>query len=128
MTSGSGSACRWPPVATGRRWNGPYGAWGFGGAAALEALEEHWTPDRAALARARSALAAAWPDEAAPELRRVRARWTTPDGNGRLRLDRHGRWWPLRREPGRRHLAGPSAPDPASAPASLDPPAGTRRP
>ncbi|MFG2620663.1 SWF or SNF family helicase [Streptomyces sp. NPDC048507] len=100
-------------------------AWGFGGATALEALEEDWSPDRAALARARSALAAAWPDEAAPVLRRVRARWTTPDGNRRLRLDRHGRWWPLRREAGRWHLAGPSAPDPASALASLDPPAGT---
>ncbi|MFE2851897.1 SWF or SNF family helicase [Streptomyces lavendulae] len=97
-------------------------AWGFGGAPALAALEDDWTPDRATLTRAGSALAAAWPDEEAPVLRRVRARWTAPDGVRQLRLDRDGRWWPLRREAGRWHLAGPSAPDPASALTSLDPP------
>lgn len=97
-------------------------AWGFGGAPALAALEDDWTPDRATLARAGSALAAAWPDEEAPVLRRVRARWTASDGERQLRLDRDGRWWPLRREAARWHLAGPSAPDPASALTSLDPP------
>ncbi|ATZ28162.1 hypothetical protein SLAV_31950 [Streptomyces lavendulae subsp. lavendulae] len=97
-------------------------AWGFGGAPALAALEDDWTPDRATLTRAGSALAAAWPDEEAPVLRRVRARWTAPDGERQLRLDRDGRWWPLRRESGRWHLAGPSAPDPASALTSLAPP------
>ncbi|MFD8144831.1 SWF or SNF family helicase [Streptomyces sp. NPDC059708] len=90
-------------------------AWGFGGAPALAALEDDWSPDRAALARARSALAAAWPDEEAPALRRVRARWTAPGARGQLRLGRDGRWWPLRREAGRWVLAGPSSPDPASA-------------
>ncbi|GAA0266947.1 hypothetical protein GCM10010302_00910 [Streptomyces polychromogenes] len=94
-------------------------AWGFGGAPALAALEDDWTPDRAALARARSALAAAWPDEEAPELRRVRARWTAPGARRQLRLGRDGRWWPLRREAGRWVLAGPSSPDPASALAAL---------
>lgn len=97
-------------------------AWGFGGAPAVAALEEDWTPDRAALARARSALAAAWPDEDAPQLRRVRARWTTPDATRQLRLGRDGRWWPLRRDSGRWSLAGPSSPDPASALTALDPP------
>ncbi|MFJ1865635.1 SWF or SNF family helicase [Streptomyces sp. NPDC088097] len=95
-------------------------AWGFGGAPALAALEDDWTPDRATLARARSALAAARPDERAPEPHRVRARWTVPDTDHGLRLDREGRWWPLRRTAGRWHLAGPAAPDPASALAVLD--------
>ncbi|MFF4318729.1 SWF or SNF family helicase [Streptomyces sp. NPDC001568] len=95
-------------------------AWGFGGAPALAALEDDWSPDRAALARARSALAAAWPDEDAPELRRVRARWTAPGARHQLRLGRDGRWWPLRREGSRWSLAGPSAPDPASALACLE--------
>lgn len=39
-------------------------AWGFGGARALAVLEQDWTPDRASLARARAALASAWPDGA----------------------------------------------------------------
>ncbi|MET9603444.1 SWF or SNF family helicase [Streptomyces sp. NPDC006512] len=95
-------------------------AWGFGGAPALAVLEDDWSPDREALARARSALAAAWPDEDAPELRRVRARWTAPGARQQLRLGRDGRWWPLRREAGRWTLAGPGAPDPASALASLE--------
>ncbi|MCX5197339.1 SWF or SNF family helicase [Streptomyces sp. NBC_00249] len=96
-------------------------AWGFGGAPALAVLDEDWTPDPAALARARSALAAAWPDEEAPALRRTRARWTAPDGERQLRLARDGRWWPLRREAGRWTLAGPPSPDPASALAALTP-------
>ncbi|MEU9027540.1 SWF or SNF family helicase [Streptomyces sp. NPDC048383] len=95
-------------------------AWGFGGAPGLAALEDDWSPDRAALARARSALAAAWPDEDAPELRRVRARWTAPGARHQLRLGRDGRWWPLRREGVRWSLAGPAAPDPASALARLE--------
>ncbi|MFJ3835898.1 SWF or SNF family helicase [Streptomyces sp. NPDC090054] len=95
-------------------------AWGFGGAPGLAALEDDWSPDRAALARARSALAATWPDEDAPELRRVRARWTAPGARHQLRLGRDGRWWPLRREGTRWSLAGPGAPDPASALACLE--------
>ncbi|MEU9254896.1 SWF or SNF family helicase [Streptomyces sp. NPDC048270] len=90
-------------------------AWGFGGAPALAALEDDWTPDRSALARARAALAAAWADEEAPVLRRVRARWTEADTGRQLRLGREGRWWPYRREAGSWIPAGPSAPDPASA-------------
>ncbi|MGW9368446.1 SWIM zinc finger family protein [Streptomyces xanthophaeus] len=91
-------------------------AWGFGGAPALAALEDDWTPDRATLARARAALAAAWADGQAPELRRIRARWTETGGGGRqLRLGREGRWWPYRAEADGWTPAGPSAPDPASA-------------
>ncbi|MFD3695386.1 SWF or SNF family helicase [Streptomyces sp. NPDC058646] len=96
-------------------------AWGFGGSGALAALEDDWTPDRAALALARAALAGAWADGAAPELRRVRARWTEADAGRQLRLGREGRWWPYRREAGRWVPAGPSAPDPASALTALDP-------
>ncbi|MFD4241370.1 SWF or SNF family helicase [Streptomyces sp. NPDC058525] len=90
-------------------------AWGFGGAPALAALEDDWTPDRTTLARARAELAAAWADEEAPVLRRVRARWTEADTGRQLRLGREGRWWPYRREADRWVPAGPSAPDPASA-------------
>ncbi|MFF9055429.1 SWF or SNF family helicase [Streptomyces erythrochromogenes] len=102
-------------------------AWGFGGAPGLAALEDDWTPDRAALARARAALAAAWTDaetgdragdgagEDAPVLRRVRARWTRAGAGRQIRLGREGRWWPYRREEGRWIPSGPSAPDPASA-------------
>ncbi|THA82623.1 SWF or SNF family helicase [Streptomyces sp. A0592] len=110
-------------------------AWGFGGAPGLAALEDDWTPDRAALARARAALAAAWSDAetgggagdaigevggggtggGAPVLRRVRARWTQAGAGRQIRLGREGRWWPYRREEGRWIPSGPSAPDPASA-------------
>nr|WP_037805598.1 SWF or SNF family helicase [Streptomyces sp. NRRL F-2580] len=90
-------------------------AWGFGAAPGLAALEEDWTPDRTTLARARAALAAAWADEEAPVLRRVRARWTEAGTGRQLRLGREGRWWPYRREADRWVPAGPSAPDPASA-------------
>ncbi|WP_405828687.1 MULTISPECIES: SWF or SNF family helicase [unclassified Streptomyces] len=90
-------------------------AWGFGAAPGLAALEGDWTPDRTTLARARAALAAAWADEEAPVLRRVRARWTEAGTGRQLRLGREGRWWPYRREGDRWIPAGPSAPDPASA-------------
>lgn len=90
-------------------------AWGFGAAPGLASLEDDWTPDRTTLARARAALAAAWADEEAPVLLRVRARWTEAGGDRQLRLGREGRWWPYRLEAGRWIPAGPSAPDPASA-------------
>ncbi|WP_328964469.1 SWF or SNF family helicase [Streptomyces virginiae] len=90
-------------------------AWGFGAAPGLAALEDDWTPDRSTLARARAALAAAWADEEAPALRRVRARWTEAGTDRQLRLGREGRWWPYRREAGRWIPSGPSAPEPGSA-------------
>ncbi|WP_405786409.1 SWF or SNF family helicase [Streptomyces sp. NBC_01367] len=90
-------------------------AWGFGAAPGLAALEDDWPPGRSELARAGSALAAAWADEEAPVLRRVRARWTEAGTDRQLRLGREGRWWPYRRAAGRWIPSGPSAPDPASA-------------
>ncbi|MEV7617305.1 SWF or SNF family helicase [Streptomyces sp. NPDC089799] len=87
-------------------------AWSLGGAPALAALEEDWTPDRRTLARAAASLAAA---EAPAGLHRVRARWTLPGGEEQLRLGREGRWWPYRREDGRWVPAGPAGPDPSSA-------------
>ncbi|MFB6516508.1 SWF or SNF family helicase [Streptomyces sp. NPDC056401] len=108
-------------------------AWGFGGARAVEVLEEDWTPDRASLARARAALASAWPDGAdgadagagagapAPVLRRIRSRWTEPGGDRQLRLGREGRWWPYRRAADHWLPAGPPSTDPAAALAALDP-------
>lgn len=105
-------------------------AWGFGGAQAVAVLEEDWVPDRASLARARAALASAWPDGAdadaeadapAPVLRRIRARWTEPGGDRQLRLGREGRWWPYRRAADHWLPAGPSSTDPAVALAALDP-------
>ncbi|MEV6678886.1 SWF or SNF family helicase [Streptomyces erythrochromogenes] len=98
-------------------------AWDFGASPGLAALEDDWTPDRTALARARAAVAAAWADaetgegagEGAPVLRRVRARWTQAGAGRQIRLGREGRWWPYRREEGRWIPSGPSAPDPASA-------------
>ncbi|WP_327386905.1 MULTISPECIES: SWIM zinc finger family protein [unclassified Streptomyces] len=90
-------------------------AWGFGAAPGLAALEDDWTPGRSELARAGSDLAAAWADEEAPVLRRVRARWTEAGTDRQLRLGREGRWWPYRRSAGRWIPSGPSAPDPASA-------------
>ncbi|QNE28650.1 MULTISPECIES: SWF or SNF family helicase [unclassified Streptomyces] len=96
-------------------------AWGFGAAPGLAALEDDWTPDRTTLARARTAWAAAWAEEEAPVLRRVRARWTSPATGRQIRLGREGRWWPYRREAGRWIPSGPPAPDPASALAAADP-------
>lgn len=115
-------------------------AWGFGGAPAVAVLEEDWTPDRASLARARAALASAWPDgtdtgagtaagseagtdagTCAPVLRRIRARWTERGGDRQLRLGRDGRWWPYHRAADHWLPAGPPATDPAAALAALDP-------
>lgn len=58
---------------------------------------------------------------AAPVLRRIRARWTETGGDRQLRLGREGRWWPYRRTAGQWLPAGPSSADPASALAALDP-------
>ncbi|WP_419993332.1 SWF or SNF family helicase [Streptomyces boninensis] len=90
-------------------------AWGYGGAAALEALESDWTPDRAALARARDQLAAAWSDESAPALRATGNRWTLTGTDTQLRYGRDGRWWPYRKERGTWWPAGPAELDPAGA-------------
>ncbi|MEV5596436.1 SWF or SNF family helicase [Streptomyces sp. NPDC052496] len=95
-------------------------AWEYGGAPALAALEEEWTPEPAALARATAQLAAAWEDdEPRPRLRHDRNRWTVVGGGVQLRYGRDGRWWPYVKERGQWAPAGPAAEDPASALAAV---------
>ncbi|MFF7701850.1 SWF or SNF family helicase [Streptomyces lydicus] len=97
-------------------------AWELGGAAGLAVLEEEWTPDPAALARAAGRLAAAREDgEARPRLRVSANRWTVAGGEAQLRYGRDGRWWPYRKEGGRWAPAGPASEDPAGALAALSP-------
>ncbi|WP_406089261.1 SWF or SNF family helicase [Streptomyces sp. NBC_01013] len=90
-------------------------AWQYGGAASLAVLDEEWTPDTAALARARTRLAGAWEEDEAPRLRAERNRWTSADGTVQLRYGRDARWYPYRKESGRWTPAGPADEDPAAA-------------
>ncbi|MEV3857325.1 SWF or SNF family helicase [Streptomyces sp. NPDC050095] len=90
-------------------------AWEQGGAPALAVLEEEWTPDAEAAARARAALEAAWEPDEQPALKSSRDRWTVVGRDAQLRLGRDGRWWPYRKERGRWSPAGPAASDPAAA-------------
>lgn len=94
-------------------------AWEFGGVAALSVLEDEWTVEGEALARARAALDAAWEEDTRPRLRAGRNRWTAADGQAQLRLGRDGRWWPYRKEGDRWVPAGPAAGDPATALAAM---------
>ncbi|MFI8103263.1 SWF or SNF family helicase [Streptomyces sp. NPDC086023] len=96
-------------------------AWRYGGAAALEVLEEEWEPGREERARMRAALAAAWEEGEGPVLRGVRNRWTVRGSGAQLRYGRDGRWWPFREEAGRWVPAGAGEPDPAAALSVLDP-------
>ncbi|MFE5791506.1 SWF or SNF family helicase [Streptomyces sp. NPDC056503] len=90
-------------------------AWGWGGAAAVAVLEESWTPDEAALARASARLAEAWEDGERPELSRSGARWTPTGAGAQLRLGEDGRWWPYRRVGDVWTPVGPADRDPAAA-------------
>ncbi|MFD7225924.1 SWF or SNF family helicase [Streptomyces sp. NPDC059892] len=91
-------------------------AWRYGGAAALAVLEDAWTPEPEALARATAALDAAWEDGDRPPLRAGGGgRWTVAGTPAQLRYGRDGRWWPYRKERGRWAPAGPGGPDPAAA-------------
>ncbi|MFJ9412904.1 SWF or SNF family helicase [Streptomyces sp. NPDC101227] len=95
-------------------------AWRLGGTAGLAVLEEEWSPEPEALARATDRLAAAWEDgEARPRLRATRNRWTVVGGGAQLRYGRDGRWWPYRKEDGQWVPAGPATDDPAGALAGL---------
>ncbi|MGW7367322.1 SWIM zinc finger family protein [Streptomyces sp. NPDC054841] len=97
-------------------------AWRFGGAAALSVLEDEWVPDEETLARANARLAQAWEEGERPRLRGAGAgRWTVVGADAQLRLGTDGRWWPLALARGRWTVAGPPAPDPASALAALLP-------
>ncbi|MEV0445246.1 SWF or SNF family helicase [Streptomyces spectabilis] len=90
-------------------------AWEFGGRAALAVLEEEWTPEGEALARARAVLDAAWDEDERPTLRAAANRWTVVGADAQLRQGHDGRWWPYRKERGRWMPAGPAAHDPATA-------------
>ncbi|UKY53970.1 SWF or SNF family helicase [Streptomyces inhibens] len=95
-------------------------AWELGGTAGLAVLEEEWTPEPEALARANDRLAAAWEDgETRPRLRATRNRWTVVGGDAQVRYGRDGRWWPYRKEGGQWVPAGPATDDPAGALAGL---------
>jgi uncharacterized Zn finger protein len=99
-------------------------AWRHGGAAALSVLEEEWEVEGDALARARSALDAAWDEDERPSLRARANRWTVAGAPRQLRLGRDGRWWPYRGEGERWLPAGDPAHDPASALEAAGLPAG----
>ncbi|MEU5677571.1 SWF or SNF family helicase [Streptomyces rochei] len=99
-------------------------AWRLGGPAALSVLEEEWTVEGDALARARAALESAWDEDERPLLRARANHWTVVGAPHQLRLDRDGRWWPYREEHGSWVLAGGAAQDPATALASAVPSAG----
>lgn len=90
-------------------------AWRYGGAASLAVLEEEWTPEPEALARATAALEAAWEDGDRPRLRAGGSHWTLSDARVQLRYGPDGRWWPYREEHGRWAPAGPAGHDPAAA-------------
>ncbi|MGW7518049.1 SWIM zinc finger family protein [Streptomyces sp. NPDC054796] len=96
-------------------------AWEYGGAAALDVLEESWAPEPGALARARDQLESAWADDdgARPRLRATRNHWTVVGRGAQLRYGRDGRWWPYRREDGAWWPAGGAERDPAAALAVL---------
>jgi uncharacterized Zn finger protein len=96
-------------------------AWRLAGAVALSVLEEEWSVDGEALARARAALHAAWEEDERPVLRARANRWTVVGMPCQLRLGRDGRWWPYRKERGRWAPAGDAAQDPATALASVRP-------
>ncbi|WP_078883937.1 SWF or SNF family helicase [Streptomyces sp. NRRL S-340] len=89
-------------------------AWLAGGAAGLSVLEEEWTPDGEAQARARAALTSAW-EEDRPSLRATGNRWTVVGTAHQLRLGQDGRWWPFHKENGHWEPAGAAAQDPATA-------------
>ncbi|HEY0359248.1 MAG TPA: SWIM zinc finger family protein [Mycobacteriales bacterium] len=90
-------------------------AWSYGGPAGLAALEEVWSPPRAATAGLRAALAEA----AGSDLTVWRNRWTVGGRGVQLRYGRDGRWHPYREERDGWWPAGPPERDPAAALAEL---------
>src|SRR5690606_27797951 len=102
-------------------------AWEGGGAAALEVLEDAGGP---VPERALWQLAAAWRDTLArPALRRAGNRWTVAGTGGAAAARGRRRWWPYRKQGGRRWPAGSAACVPDSARgAALDDAAGGAEP
>ncbi|WP_405889073.1 SWF or SNF family helicase [Streptomyces sp. NBC_01136] len=95
-------------------------AWHHGGVVALAVLEDEWTVEADALARACAALESAWDEDERPPLRVAHNRWTAVGTSTQLRLGHDGRWWPYRKERGRWTPAGPPAGDPATALATAE--------
>ncbi|WP_431037397.1 hypothetical protein ACQYWQ_24110 [Streptomyces sp. P6-2-1] len=94
-------------------------AWRWGGAAALEVLEEAWQPEGPDMVRACTALSTGWEDEGLPEAVVRDNRWTLPGRGLQLRYGRDGRWYPYRERSGTWWPAGPPAHDPVQALAEL---------
>ncbi|WP_406279270.1 SWIM zinc finger family protein [Embleya sp. NBC_00896] len=90
-------------------------AWGYGGPTGLDTLDAAWTPPAAELARARTALAAAWEDEDAPAFTASHNHWTLTDRGLQLRYGRDGRWYPYRDRAGEWWPAGDPDRDPGAA-------------
>jgi hypothetical protein len=89
-------------------------AWSYGGAPALEVLEQLWDPDPSELARARTEVIAAWDDpDVEADFQVERNRLTATDRQ--LRLDRIGRWHPYELVDGEWTPAGPGDRDPTAA-------------
>jgi uncharacterized Zn finger protein len=97
-------------------------AWRHGGVTALSVLEDEWTVEGEALARARAALEAAWDEGERPPLHARANRWTVVGSALQLRLGGDGRWWPFREEDGRWVPAGAASRDPATALAAAEQP------
>jgi hypothetical protein len=89
---------------------------------ALSVLEDEWTVEGEALARAYAALDAAWDEDERPQLHARANRWTLVGSALQLRLGRDGRWWPYREEDGRWVPAGTASQDPATALAAAEQP------
>lgn len=90
-------------------------AWRYGGADGLATLRTPWSPPQRELARARTALEAAWEGDDPPEVRVWRNRWTFTGRDVQLRYGRDGRWYPYRDEAGEWWPSGPPQADPAAA-------------
>lgn len=94
-------------------------AWSYGGAPALDVLENTWTPDLGEVARARTELLAAADGDLQVAVDRNRLT-TTGIIHVQTRLDRTGRWHPYRLINTDWHPAGPPDRDPTIALAPPD--------
>ncbi|MFC8295443.1 hypothetical protein ACFUJ0_18500 [Streptomyces sp. NPDC057242] len=94
-------------------------AWRLAGAEGLAVLEESWTPERQATARARTELAAGWDADELPEPEVDENRFTYAERGLQLRRGRDGRWHPYRREGDAWWPAGRPGADPVSVLAEL---------
>lgn len=87
-------------------------AWEYGGAPGVDALDAVFSPPKEVVARVTDALREAWEEDAVPEVKNWRNRWTV-GRDVQIRYGRDGRWYPFRRRSGNWWPAGPPSPDPA---------------